>query len=71
MPKRKVRTEGAPNLAFSVDSFADAHQIGRSSVFNEIKAGRLKARKVAGRTIILAADAEDWRRNLPLAGEAS
>jgi hypothetical protein len=68
MHKRKKWTEDAPALAFSIESFATAHQIGRSSVFNEINAGRLKARKVNGRTIITAEDAEDWRASLPLAG---
>jgi hypothetical protein len=71
MQKRKRRTEGAPTLAFSVDSFADAHQIGRSTVFEEIKSGRLKARKVNGRTIITIEDAADWRNSLPLAGRAA
>jgi hypothetical protein len=68
MRKRKEWTESAPVLAFSVESFATAHAIGRTKVFDEIKSGRLKARKVDNRTIILASDAEDWRAKLPLAG---
>jgi hypothetical protein len=71
MRKRKQWTENAPRLAFSIESFADAHEIGRSSVFNEINSGRLKARKVNGRTIITDEDAAEWRANLPLAGEAA
>jgi hypothetical protein len=67
MQKRKKWTEDAPRLAFSVESFADAHDLGRSSVFGEIKSGRLKARKVNGRTIITDEDAAAWRANLPLA----
>ena len=71
MRKRKKWTEDAPTFAFSIESFADAHEIGRSAVFGEIKSGRLKARKVNGRTIILGEDAADWRASLPLAGEAA
>ena len=68
MQKRKKRTDGAPRRAYSVDTFCDAYEIGRSTYYGEIKSGRLKARKVNGRTIILDEDAEDWSRNLPLAG---
>jgi hypothetical protein len=71
MRKRMKRTIGAPTCAFSVDSFADAHEIGRSKVFDEIKSGRLRARKVDGRTIITNEDAAEWRAKLPLAGEAA
>ena len=67
MRKRKKWTENAPTFAFSIESFADAHEIGRSKVFDEIKSGRLKARKVDNRTIITAEDAADWREGLPLA----
>jgi hypothetical protein len=68
MLKRKKWTEGAPTFAFSVEAFADAHAIGRMKVFQEIKSGRLKARKVDNRTIITSEDAAEWRANLPLAG---
>jgi hypothetical protein len=68
MRKRKEWVEGAPALAFSIESFATAHAIGRNKVFEEIARGRLTARKVDNRTIITAEDAEIWRRSLPLAG---
>jgi hypothetical protein len=71
MNKRKQRTEGTPSLAFSVESFAAAHDIGRNKVFDEISSGRLKARKVDRRTIITTEDAADWRANLPFAGIAA
>ena len=67
MRKRKRWTEDAPWCAFTVEAFADAHAIGRSKVFDEINAGRLKARKVEStRTIITVEDAADWRASLPL-----
>jgi hypothetical protein len=51
MHKRKQRSEGTPTLAFSVESFAEAHDIGRNKVYEEIHSGRLRARKVDRRTI--------------------
>jgi hypothetical protein len=71
MRKRKQWTEGGATLAFSVEGFATAHNIGRNKVFDEISSGRLKARKVDRRTIITAEDAADWRASLPLAGVAA
>jgi len=71
MHRRKQWTEDAPVFAFTVEGFATAHNIGRSTAYNEIKALRLKARKVNGRTIITAEDAAEWRANLPLASEAA
>ena len=68
MRKRKKWTEDAPRLAYSVETFATAHEIGRSSAYEEIKSGRLKARKVNRRTIITDEDAAEWRASLPLAG---
>jgi hypothetical protein len=52
--------------AQSVDDFARDHDISRSQAYEEIKAGRLKARKVGARTIITDEDAADWRRALPV-----
>jgi hypothetical protein len=71
MQKRRKWTKDAPRCAFTVEGFADAHEIGRSKVYDEINAGRLKARKVDNRTIITAEDAADWRANLPLAVETA
>jgi hypothetical protein len=51
--------------AFSVVLFASRHNISRSKVYGEIRAGRLIARKVGDRTIILAEDGRAWRENLP------
>ena len=46
-----------PKLAFSVRSFAQAADMGQTSVRAEIKAGRLKARRLGDRLIIPAPDA--------------
>ena len=65
MIKRKIRTSDKRRRAYTIDSFADAHEIGRTTVYAEIGSKRLIARKVGGRTIITVEDAADWRRNLP------
>jgi hypothetical protein len=39
--------------AYSLVSFASRHGISRSKVYGEIRAGRLTARKIGDRTIIL------------------
>jgi hypothetical protein len=46
------------NLAYSIGELADKGPIRRSSIYNQIAAGRLRARKIGRRTIILD---EDWR----------
>ncbi|UVK41499.1 DNA-binding protein [Mesorhizobium sp. AR10] len=48
-----------------MEAFCAAFGLGRTSAFGEIKGGRLKARKVGRRTIILATDAETWAASLP------
>jgi hypothetical protein len=56
---RKPSTENA-RRGYTVREFADSHRIGVTSVYQEIKAGRLKTRKVGRRTIIATEDAEEW-----------
>jgi hypothetical protein len=54
--------------AWGVAEFARRHGIGRNSVFSEIKAGRLVARRAVGRKLVITAeDARDWRLSLPKA----
>jgi hypothetical protein len=53
--------------AYSLVNFASRHGISRSKVYGEIRAGRLTARKIGDRTIILAEDGKAWRENLPKA----
>jgi hypothetical protein len=49
----------------SVTTFGETYDIGRTKTYEEINAGRLKARKVGRRTIITAEDAEEWLSLLP------
>lgn len=52
-------------LAYTIVEFSKSARIGRSTTYEEIKAGRLIARKVRGRTIILPTDARNYLLNLP------
>ncbi len=49
--------------AFSPRQFQRAYGIGNSLFYKEIKAGRLRARKIGRRTVISLADAEAWLSN--------
>jgi len=51
--------------AYSIDEFARRHRIGRTSAYEEIKQGRLVARKFRGRTLVTIEDAKVWRESLP------
>jgi excisionase family DNA binding protein len=52
-------------LAYPIDEFADAVGIGRSKLYAEIRAGRLKAKKLGSRTLIKASDAHAYLDALP------
>jgi len=56
---------------FTVEEFARRHGIGRTTAYEEIKDGRLIARKVRGRTLITIEDAREWRANLPKVAPAT
>jgi excisionase family DNA binding protein len=51
--------------AMSVLEFCQRYGLGRTSAYQEIQAGRLRARKVGRRTIVTQDDAENWLRRLP------
>jgi hypothetical protein len=50
--------------SYSLSEFARQNDIGLTTVRSEIKAGRLAARKVGRRTIIVAGDAKAWQEQL-------
>jgi len=64
------RQRGARQRAMSIDGFCKGYGIGRTKAYEEINAGRLKARKAGRRTVITADDAEDWLSRLPALEEA-
>jgi Helix-turn-helix domain len=55
-----------PQRAMSVAEFCARYGPGRTSAYQEVKSGRLRARKIGKRTIITVDDAEDWLRCLPV-----
>jgi hypothetical protein len=57
--------------AFSVDGFCTWAGIGRSAAYEEIKSGRLVAKKRGTRTLIPRENAETWLANLPSTNAAA
>ena len=69
VPNREI-SEPAQSFASklrarSIDQFCQCFGVGRTTAYEQIKLGRLRARKVGKRTIITDDDAEEWLRNLP------
>lgn len=60
----KIAETDAP-LAYDIPGASKESKVGRSKIFEEISAGRLKARKVGRRTIILRDDLVAWLSALP------
>lgn len=56
---------GLPKLAFTISEAVEASGIGRNSLYQEIAAGRLPARKRGRTTLILVADLESYLAALP------
>ncbi len=52
-------------LAHTIDEVCKVAKLGRSSIYEEIRSGRLIARKCGRRTIILATDLHTWLDRLP------
>jgi hypothetical protein len=50
---------------YSLGEFARRHSIGLRTVYAEISAGRLTARKIGRRTVIAIDDAKTWTDQLP------
>jgi hypothetical protein len=50
---------------YSLGEFARRHSIGLRTVYAEISAGRLTARKIGRRTVIAIDDAKTWIDQLP------
>ena len=58
-------------LAYTIDESCAAARVGRTTLYEEIAAGRLIARKVGRRTVILRSDLESWLAQLPQAKAAA
>jgi excisionase family DNA binding protein len=51
--------------AFAVREFCDRYGICRATFYDEVKRGRIKARKLGKKTLVLKSDAEAWAASLP------
>jgi len=52
-------------LGYSIPALAEAADVSRSKLYEELAAGRLKAKKFGSRTIIPADEAKRWLDSLP------
>ena len=52
-------------LAYTIGELPDAGGPGRTKAYEAINAGKLKAKKRGGRTIVLAPDLKEYLDNLP------
>lgn len=43
-----------PKRAYSISQVCEASSLGKSSIYEHIRAGRLKAKRIGGRTIVPA-----------------
>jgi excisionase family DNA binding protein len=50
--------------ALSVEQFCKRYGIGKSTLYVQIREGRLRLRKIGKRSVIAVEDAEIWFRNL-------
>ena len=67
--KHKVEIPVQDKPALSIPEAMEISGIGRTLIYAEINAGRLIARKVQKRTLILRSDLDAWLTDLPQAGE--
>jgi hypothetical protein len=54
-------------LAYTIPELVRDSGAGRSKIYEEISAGRLKVRKLGKRTLVLHGDAMAWLTSLPAA----
>lgn len=47
-------------LAYTVVELAEAAGLGRTTIYREVKSGRLRLTKIGKRSIITVAEAERW-----------
>ena len=58
-------SEQSPRLAYSIADLTQIAGVGRTFLYEEIKAGRLIVRKAGRRSLVLAEDAASWLASLP------
>ena len=65
-PSTAIKTFPNGRLAVSINEFAKMTGFGRSSIYEAIRAGSLRARKFGARTSIIASDGQRWLEMLPV-----
>jgi hypothetical protein len=61
-----IKKDTTPKKAFTVPEFCERNNVGRDTVYGEIRTGRLRARKINRKTLILDVDEDAWRASLPV-----
>ena len=56
----KPRRDDKPRLAYGIEQAVEATSVGRSLLYEQIKAGKLKTFKIGTRTLIAAEDLNAW-----------
>jgi hypothetical protein len=59
-----VATSGG---AMTVSEFCKWASVGRTKLYAEVKAGRIKLRKIGSKSVVIRSDGEEWLRSLPIA----
>lgn len=52
-------------IAMDITDFCKTYGVGRSFTFEELRLGRLKAKKAGRKTIITKTDADEWLASRP------
>lgn len=52
--------------AFTISEICDRNKTGKTKIYEEIREGRLRARKIGSKTIITHDDEQAWRDALPV-----
>ena len=58
-------TDDTDDASLTPAEFCKVEKIGHTTFYQEVNSGRLKAKKIGTRTIILPAERRRWRANLP------
>jgi predicted DNA-binding transcriptional regulator AlpA len=65
MEQAATQPDTAAKRAFSITEAAQMVGLSRAALYLEMRDGALKARKLRGRTVVLAADIDTYLRNAP------
>lgn len=68
-PTRQHLPNRGTRLAYSVEEFADAAGIGKTTAYGIINRGEIRVKKAGSRTLIPAAEAVRWLNDQPIAAD--